>query len=160
MSGLNTHIIAILLIAVSASIVTLVSPNGEMKKYVDLIARLCVLAALAVPIVAGVTNIPHKIAEFEQVRIEENESVESEIVSLTKANIESGIAENVEAEFGLQKGSVAVSVTLDTSDYSAIDIVNIEIILPSGSDKTSVRDYVNKLFKKTTAVSVKEAGND
>ena len=160
MNGIYSQLGAILLISVSAAIVSFMSPDGEMKKYVDLIARLGVLAAIAVPIIAGITNIPYRISEYEEIQQTEYQSGEYDVISLAKANIESSVAERVEAEFGLKKGSVGVFVELDASDISSIDILSINVTVPRGTDKTSVKNYVLKLFENTSSVSVKEDGYD
>ena len=157
---INGWIGALILVSVSAAVVSFVSPDGEMKKYVELIARLCVLAAIVIPAVAAIKNIPVQIPEYEELAFDQYATGERDVISLTKANIESSVASRVEERFGLQKGSVTVEATLDASDTSAVDIIGIAVSVPPGTDADAVKSFVLKLFENTTDVVIKEASHE
>ena len=147
---------ALVLISVSAAIVSLMSPEGELKKYINLVSALVVLAALAVPVAAALGNVPDMVTRLEEIDFDSAATGDFDAVALSKTEIEKRTAEQIEARFSLPRGSVGVDVTLDASDRSAIDITRVTVGVPRGTDAEKVKKYVAELYKNTAAVTIYE----
>lgn len=160
MTSVGFGIGTVLFVSVSAAIVSMISPNGEMKKYINLIATLAVLASIAVPIAATVKNIPRTFSEIAETDIVGVESPDFDIVSLSKKEIEDHVSSEVELKFKYPDGSVKTSVSLDAADTSKIEITLVSVGIPSSADIPIVREYVTSLFKGLVPVSVYEVRNE
>ncbi|MBR6051967.1 MAG: stage III sporulation protein AF [Clostridia bacterium] len=147
---------ALVMISVTAAIVSLMSPDGELKKYINLVSVLVVLAALAVPVAAALGNVPDMVTRIEEIDFDSAATGNFDAVTLSKAEIEKRTAEQIESRFSLARGSVGVDVTLDDSDRTAIDITRISVGVPRGTDREKVRKYVEELYKNTAQVTVYE----
>lgn len=147
---------AIVVISVSAAVVSMMSPDGELKKYINFVSVLAVLAALAIPVAAALGNVPDIVSELEEIDFGGAEGGDFDAVELSRCQIEKSTAEQIEARFSLKSGSVKVDVTLDSGDVSAIDITNISVGVPRGVGKEKVRAFVTELYKNTAAVDVYE----
>lgn len=150
---------ALVAISVSAAVVTLLSPDGEMKKYIKLLSTLAVLAAIAVPVASTLAGLPDAIANIEEMDFGGETGSDFDAVALSKAQIEKSVAEQIEARFSLDTGSVKVAAMLDASDTSAIVIEKVSIGVPRGTDTAKVKTFADELFKNTTEVTVYEVGD-
>lgn len=147
---------ALVMISVSAAIVSLMSPDGELKKYINFVSALVVLAALAVPVASSLGNVPEMVTRLEEIDFDGAEKGDFDAVALSKAEIEKRTAEQIEARFSLPRGSVGVDVTLDDGDRTAIDITRISVGVPRGTDAEKVKKYAEELYKNTAQVAVYE----
>lgn len=153
---LQSGIGALVVISVSAAVVSMMSPDGEIKKYINLVSVLAVLAALAVPVASALGSVPDMVAKLEEINFDGASDVGFDAVELSREQIEKSTAEQIEARFGLDRGSVSVTVTLDAGDRSAIDITGISVGVPRGASAEKVRAFVTELYKNTAAVDVYE----
>ena len=150
-----SHVTAVLLITVAAAIVSLISPEGEMKKYVKFVASIAVLASIAVPIVASITKLPDAISEIKADGVG-NIQAEFDLISASSEKIEQSIVQMISNEFIIDSEKVSAHLTLDSSDTAAIKILRVSVFVPPGTDTESVRSYVIKLMKNTCDVDVTE----
>ena len=158
MSDLSALISSVFLISVSAAIITQMSPEGELRKYIRFIAGLSVIASIAFPIISVVRSLPDKIESISSEVVEMAEFDNMEIVSAAVDNIERELCADIEAEFGFEKGSVIAEVLVDTGDLSNILITDINIILPRGFSG-NVRGYVYRMFRGEPRIRITEADN-
>lgn len=147
---------ALVMISVSAAIVSMMSPDGELKKYINFVSVLVVLAALAVPVASALGNVPDMVTRLEEIEFDSAATGDFDAVALSKAEIEKRTAEQIEAHFSLPRGSVIAKVSLDDSDRTAIDITRISVGVPRGTDTEKVRKYVYELYKNTVEADVYE----
>ena len=145
---------ALLAVSFSAAVVTLMSPEGEMKKYIKFISALVVLAAIAVPVASTLADLPRMIESIEETDFGGNVDAQFDAVALSKAQIEKSVAEQVAAKFGLDAAEIEVSAELDAADTSAIVITKISVGVPRGADGEKIKAFVDALFKNTTNVEV------
>ena len=156
MSDLSALISSVFLISVSAAIITQMSPDGELRKYIRFIAGLSVIASIAFPIISVVRSLPDKMENISSEANEMPEFDNMEIVSAAVRNIELELCADIEAEFGLEKESVTAEVLIDASDLSNILITDINIILPRGVGG-NVRGYVYRMFRGEPRIRITEA---
>ena len=152
---MTAHIVSILLVVISSAIVSFISPDGEMKKYVKLVSTLAVLAAIVVPVVQSLVKLPEKI-EFEVAPSGEEYSAKFDIIKASKEKIEQSVKAEVCNEFSLADSDVSVIVTLDDSDTAAIKIEHIRVTVPRSAGGARVEKFVLSLMKNTTKVTVEE----
>ena len=150
---------ALFAVTVSAAVVTLMSPEGEMKKYIKLISALVVLAAVAVPVASTLADLPETIANIEETNFGGEIDANFDVVALSKAQIEKSVAEQVAAEFGIDASAIEVDAELDASDTAAIVITKVSVGVPRGADAAKVKAFVGGLFKNTTNVEVYGVGD-
>lgn len=150
---------ALLAVSVSAAVVTLISPDGEMKKYIRFISALVVLAAIAVPVTSTLADLPQMIESIEEMDFGGNVDAQFDAVALSRAQIEKSVAEQVAAHLGLDTAEIEISAELDASDTSAIVITKVSVGVPRGTDVEKVRSFVGELFKNTTDVEVYGVGD-
>lgn len=143
---------ALVMISVSAAVVSLMSPEGEIKKYINLVSVLVVLAAIEVPVASALGNVPNMVTQFDEINFDGAKAGKFDAVALSKAEIEKRTAEQVEAHFSLPRGSVKVEATLDDGDMTAIEIKRISVGAPRGTDGEKVKKYVIELYKNTVDV--------
>lgn len=152
---LSSGVGALVVISVSAAVVSLMSPDGELKKYINLVSVLAVLASLAVPVAAALGNVPEIVAGFEEADFD-GAAGGFDAVAAAKAQIEKSTAEQVEAEFSLEHGSVSVDILLDARDLSSIDIKKITVTVPRGTDGERIERFVCGLYLNTAVVEVRD----
>ena len=148
--------VGIFLVSVCAAIVSFLSPDGEMKKYVRLVASLAVLASIAVPLIFTAAKLPAELSPDDFTAMKFDGGGSFDIISLSAAEIEKSVKSMVASEFSLDEETVSVDVRLSAADTSAVEISGVEVTVPPGVDKAAVMEYVNGLFKNTTSVYVKE----
>lgn len=158
MNDLSSLISSVFLISVSAALVTQMSPEGELRKYIRFIAGLSVIASIAFPIISVVKSLPDRINSISSDVVEMAEFDNMEIINAAVDNIERELCSDIEAEFGFEQGSVAAEVLVDASDLSNILITDINIILPRGFNG-NVRGYVYRMFRGEPIIRITEAGD-
>lgn len=156
---LGERIFDAVMISATVAVVTLISPSGEMKKYIDLIAALCVIAAIAVPIISAVPSLSldHDIAWGEDIEIENGHSG---VVYEATEIIEKRTAADIAAKFNIDIGDIDVCIVLDTTELSSIDITDVYITLPRGHNIADLKKYTEELFLNTAAVHITEVNDE
>lgn len=149
------HITSVLLIAVAAALISVISPEGEMKKYVKLVSSLAVLAAIIVPMVMSISKLPGMIGESVIQSSAAPPAAGFDLIGESAKKIERSISEQVKNEFGIS-GDVGASVVLDKSDETEIKILRVILTVPCGTDTAAVREYVLNIMKNTSDVEVRE----
>jgi len=158
MNDLSSLISSVFLISVSAALITQLSPEGELRKYIRLIAALSVIASIAFPVISVIRSLPDQIDGISSEVVEIAEFDNTEIISAAARNIERELCADIEAGFGFEKGSVAAEILVDAGDPSNIIITDINIILPRGFSG-DVRGYVYRMFRGGPRIRITEAGD-
>lgn len=156
----KSWIIGIFLVTVCSAMITLMSPDGEMKKYVRLVASLSVLASIAIPLVFAASKLRYDISIENPSEIDSVSESGFDIISLSAKEIEKSVGDHVATGFSLQRDDVFVTAELDGSDMTAVEIKRVEISVPHGADIRAVKEYVSGLFNGKISVDVKEASED
>ena len=157
---LSSGVVALVAISVSAAVVSLMSPDGEIKKYINLVSVLAVVASLAVPVASALGNVPDIVARFEEIDFDNGAAGGFDAVELSRAQIEKSTAEQIETNFGFERGSVDVDVVLDKSDVSSIGIISVTAGVPRGADTEKVRAFLREIYKNTAEVAIYEVDDE
>lgn len=157
MDGVRTFAEGMILVCVSAGIAMRLSPDGKLKKYLGYIISLCVLCAILAPLGKAISNG----FEFKDITLGETSSdtdAERLVIDAEKAEIERSIASLISAKWGVD--GVRVSLTLDETNVSAIEIRAIDIFI-TGEIPEGIDEYVSDMFYGTAKVRVhREAENN
>ena len=151
----------IVITAVSGILLT-AAPEGNMKKYIQFVISVCVLAAVVAPMISMISDLPKTIKlkelEYEAAGSEEAENIENAVVSASKREIEEAISSLVHTKFGIDKKEIDVEIRLDAADLSAIEITEIHVTIPKrkGVDAKKIRAYLEEMFLGKSAVYVTE----
>lgn len=150
----------IVITAVSGILFT-AAPEGNIKKYINFIISLCILAAIVAPMISVVSKLPDKIRttewKYEEAGAEESEKIENAVVNASKKEIEDAICSLISSKFGLDVKEIDCEIELDAKDSSNIEITKITIVIPSGKNKDKIKNYIDDMFLGKSMVVVSEA---
>lgn len=162
MSGFAEFIKSFCVVAVSGGLAMLISPEGNVKKYVKFIISLCVVCALLSPILSFSGKLPQYLEniEFEVQKEAEDVSVEvySDVALVAKENIEAEVENLLASNFDYEKEDIYVVATLDCTNLSAIKITDITVFLADIGKKDDVSDYLSELFLQTANIHIMKKG--
>ncbi len=148
----------ILLMTVVSGVLLLLAPDGNVKKHIRFLVSVCLVAAVSVPLLAAVRELPALIeAEEASLTVEEEavkERQSTRVVEASKGQIEQAIASYLCARYGRTPDGVSVSVTLDASDLSAVEITSIRVALADGRDGEAIAADLRKLFLERSEIEV------
>ena len=54
---MKTYLIALLCVCISSAVVRVISPDGVMKKYIEMLCAICIISVVIVPIYQEMSNI-------------------------------------------------------------------------------------------------------
>lgn len=95
MSEILSYFGEIIIITAISGILFTVAPEGNIKKYINFIISVCVLAAIVAPMISVVSKLPEKIRleewKYEEAGAEESEKIENAVINASKKEIESAI---------------------------------------------------------------------
>ena len=150
MSEILSYFGEIIIITAISGILFTVAPEGNIKKYINFIISVCVLAAIVAPMISVVSKLPEKIRleewKYEEAGAEESEKIENAVINASKKEIESAICSLLSSKFDL-----------DAKDPSNIEITEIRIVIPAGKSKEKIRNYIDDMFLGKSVVVVSEA---
>lgn len=160
MSEILSYFGEIIVITAVSGILFTVAPEGNIKKYINFIISICILAAIVAPMISMVSKLPDKIrieaGKLEEAGAEESQKMENAVVNASKKEIESAICAFIASKFGLEEDTVACEIELDTRDSSNIEITKISIQIPAGKNKDKIRNYIDDMFLGRSIVVVSE----
>lgn len=55
--NMRSYFLTLFGVALTAALVNVISPEGVMKKHIELICSICVIAAVAVPVIKGIISV-------------------------------------------------------------------------------------------------------
>ena len=161
MSEILSYFGEIIIITAISGILFTVAPEGNIKKYINFIISVCVLAAIVAPMFSVVSKLPEKIRleewKYEEAGAEESEKIENAVINASKKEIESAICSLLSSKFDLDAKEIACEIELDAKDPSNIEITEIRIVIPAGKSKEKIRNYIDDMFLGKSVVVVSEA---
>jgi hypothetical protein len=150
-------------IAVTGGLVTLVSPNGKLRKHVKFIISLCMVCALASTLISVSDGMEGYLESFAgAIESEKHEQVSDTALAIAaeaKKNIEAETAKMLCARFGFSEDGVYVIAEINAEDTEAVEIVRVNVFIADTQEAQAVRSYVSELFGGAAEVSVMRKGN-
>ena len=150
----------IMLITAVSGMIYHLAPEGAMKKHLHFIISLCVLISLALPLFSIVNELPSIFDKTyadigrEQGDVE-NELLES-VISVSKKEIEEAIVSYIAGKYDISSADIAVTLTLDESRPEAIEILAMDVSIPSisGAKAGRIQKDLSEMFLGKTKVTV------
>ena len=162
MSELAEFIKDFCVIAVTGGLVTLVSPNGKLKKHVKFIISLCMVCALASTLISVSEGMEGYLESLGgAIESEKREHVSDTAIAIAaeaKKNIEEETAKMLRARFGFGEDGVYVIAEINAEDTEAVEIVRVNVFITDTEKAEAVRAYVSELFGGAVEVSVMKKG--
>lgn len=137
-------------VAVAVGVCGMLTPDGEMKKYVRLVGALCLICALVSPLIGAVTKgdieldglLPSVDSETDLY----DEIYKNNLVESAKENAEAVICESLLKQFELSADSLEVflSLSFDGESYS---VESVQVVLKSSAvfaDPREITEYINE----------------
>ena len=162
MGKIYDFVLSVLTVCVISGVAVGLAPEGSIKKYIKFIVSLCVLAAILTPLIGVISSIPSVGEESSEIfgkKGEESGEYGEKQIEAQKAAIEAAICDIVSSKFGIDKGAVSVSITIDAQNISAIEIREIKINVKSKCNTAEIENYIGEMFYGTARVTVTE-GSD
>lgn len=160
MQEITAYFGEIIVITAISGILFTAAPEGNIKKYINFVLSVCILAAVIAPMLGVIAKLPSEIRyredDFKDVSADEKEHLESALVSASKKEIERAIGSLVCTKFGFDDRSVTVDITLDDRNKEAIEIIKIQITVPDGTKKKEISSYMSDMFLGKSKILVEE----
>lgn len=159
MSEILSYFGEVIVLTAVSGILFAVAPEGNVKKYINFIISVCILAAVVAPMISAVTNLPEKIRlddAFEDAVAQESEKMESAVVKASKNEIEKAICSLICTKFSLDEDVVSCEIELDTTDLSNIEITKIILGLPSSKNHENIKNYIDEMFLGKSEIIISE----
>lgn len=155
-----TYLGEIILITALSGIIYMLAPEGALKKHLQFVISLCMLAAIAVPMFSAVVELPTLLeksmenAEMEGISAEKDAN--ETLITMSCLEIEKGTAAYISEKFDIPKEEIEVSVTLDAENIQAIEITAIEVKLRdvSAAKGKEIQRALDELFLAKSEITV------
>ncbi|MBE6546753.1 MAG: hypothetical protein E7668_04870 [Ruminococcaceae bacterium] len=149
-SGMRGYVTALLAVALLGAVIGMVSPEGDLKKYVRLLCGLCLLATLASPVMGVIEALSD--GELLGGALgdggEQSEDYEAVFEAALRSGSATVAADALTAElakrFDLPDGSVSAAVILEQGEACRVRSVRVTLF-PEAifADPTEIIAYVN-----------------
>ena len=162
MEKLSGFVLSVLTVCVISGIVIGVSPEGAMKKYINYIISLCVLAAIIPPIISIFSSVPQYSEDIERIFEEHKETdtdAEAKLIEAQKAAVETAIRDTIVKKFDIGEDRIFVEIAIDSTNKSAIEIRYIDISVKGKCPSGEIKKYIEEMFYGTAKVTVSEVSD-
>mgnify|MGYP002580651948 FL=1 len=162
MEKLSGFVLSVLTVCVISGIVIGVSPEGAMKKYINYIISLCVLAAIITPIISIFSSVPQYSEDIERIFEEHKETdtdAEAKLIEAQKAAVETAIRDTIVKKFDIGEDRIFVEIAIDSTNKSAIEIRYIDISVKGKCHSGEIKKYIEEMFYGTAKVTVSEVSD-
>ncbi len=150
------------IIAVSGGLLLIMSPEGNLKKYVKFVLSLCMVCALLSAFFTFSENAEGVFSEIEAEAQDSAVKTESElrlgIAKQAKKNMESELASLLSAHLGVPKSDIYVVAEIDTTDLSAVEITKINVFLADISAEAAAKDYLRQTLMNAVPIDIMKKG--
>lgn len=159
MTGIKEFMILFLSVLTVSGIVLSLSPEGNVKRYIQYICMLCLTASLCVPILSTLSALPERITNF-SAQYGGSESAKSGpdastlLIAETKKEIERSVAEYVSGKYGCAREEITVEAVLQTDDIEAVEITELIVTLPDTSRAEAIRADLYEMFLRKTVITI------
>ena len=160
MEKLSGFVLSVLTVCVISGIVIGVSPEGAMKKYINYIISLCVLAAIITPIISIFSSVPQYSEDIERIFEEHKETdtdAEAKLIEAQKAAV--AIRDTIVKKFDIGEDRIFVEIAIDSTNKSAIEIRYIDISVKGKCPSGEIKKYIEEMFYGTAKVTVSEVSD-
>ena len=152
------------LIAVAGGLALLVSPEGNLKKYVKFTISLCMVSALLSAFFTFSENAENIFSEIEFKTESETGKTEEElrfaVVKEAKRNMENEMRTLLSAHLGVAEEDVYIVLRIDAEDLSAVEISEINIFLSDISLADKARAYISEMFMGAVDINILQKGEN
>lgn len=150
---MKSYLITLMAVALLNGLVGMISPEGDVKKYVRLLGSLCLLCAMAQPVLGWLSEGDGLIKNLWELETEEESTNYDEIynqalLSGGEKNAESIIKNNLLEAFELPSGSVDVRVDMEMKNDTC-EILEVQLTIREEAifaDPRELISYVNERF--------------
>ena len=157
MEKLSGFVLSVLTVCVISGIVIGVSPEGAMKKYINYIISLCVLAAIITPIISIFSSVPQYSEDIERIFEEHKETDTDAEAKLIEA--QTAIRDTIVKKFDIGEDRIFVEIAIDSTNKSAIEIRYIDISVKGKCPSGEIKKYIEEMFYGTAKVTVSEVSD-
>lgn len=140
------------MVASVASAICIQLTDERFRKYVKYLAGLCMLLVLVHPLLGLISDMGDYSISVEE-SSEETLSGDSAYVGLLGNQLSEAIGDRVAYIYDLSRDAVYVTLTLDTSDLSAIEIKAIDLLITEKCDGERIAQAMSAEFACTVNVS-------
>ena len=157
MEKLSGFVLSVLTVCVISGIVIGVSPEGAMKKYINYIISLCVLAAIITPIISIFSSGPQYSEDIERIFEEHKETdtdAEAKLIEAQKAAVETAIRDTIVKKFDIGEDRIFVEIAIDSTNKSAIEIRYIDISVKGKCPSGVIKKYIEEMIYGKEKVTV------
>lgn len=135
---MRSYFLTLFGVTLTAALVNVISPEGVMKKHIELMCSICVIAAVAVPVVKGILTV-----DMENINIVLEEEFETD-------DYDEIYNQNL-----LHTNKTAAEQMLKNELSQALDInadgIDVDLIISQGDENTHIESV--KVFVGSEAVS-------
>ena len=141
---MKNFVITLLSVAFLNGAIGMISPDGDIKKYVRLTGALCILAAIVSPLYFAISSGELDLSEDFMDQVLEDEAsyesqYESALVDAGESSISEAVKKSLCTELGMNETSFGVKVRI-IEDEGEYRIENVEVALYSSTVNTDPRD--------------------
>lgn len=162
MSGFSELVRGFCVIAVSGGLLLIMSPEGNLKKYVKFVLSLCMVCALLSAFFTFAENSEEFFSEIEMEAQDAAAKTEGElrlnIVKQAKKNMEAELTSLLSSHLGVPKSDIYVVAEVDTADLSAVEITKISVFLTDISHSAATEDYLRQTFMNAVPIDIMKKG--
>lgn len=160
MSEIISYFGEVIILTAVSGVLFVVAPEGNVKKYINFVISICILAAIVAPMITAVVNLPDTIRlegeEWEDVNAEESENIENAVVEASKREIEEAICSFVCAKYDFEMDEISCEIALNARDPTNIEITTITLVLPPGKDNEKIRKELDEMFLGRSTILITE----
>ncbi len=150
---MKEYLVTLTAVSLWSSLIGMISPEGDMKKYIRLLCTLCFLCIMAQPLIPLLSEERDFFGEIIQRGEESGEQYEqiyeSTLLSGGQSYAESVIEAQLVQRFSLPAEALTVRTTLNTEGETVI-LAQITVLLRDEAifaDPREITDYVNESFQ-------------
>ena len=149
---MRTFVITLLSVAFLNGAIGMISPDGDIKKYVRLAGALCILAAIVSPLYFAINSGELDFGEDFMENVLDETSYESQyesaLLDAGEKTLADALKKSLCAELGMNEKSFGVKVRV-VDDEGEYRIENVEVALYSSAVSTDPRDISAFVCEKT-----------
>lgn len=145
---MRSYFLTLFGVTLTAALVNVISPEGVMKKHIELICSICVIAAVAVPVVKGILTVDMEniniVLEEEFETDDYDEIYNQNLLNTNKAAAEEMLKNELAQTLAVNSEGIDVDLVISQSDGSArIESVKVFIAPEAVSaDPQKIKKYV------------------
>lgn len=158
MEALKSYLLTAMLASLVASLILRIS-DSRYRAYLRYVAGLALLVLLTVPLTSLAEELAEELSALESYQQEQESEPQEEIMGEIGRTMSQQIGDLVAHRYGLSRESVAVKLTLDLSDLSAITIYQVDLTIRSECNAGEIQRYLSESLDCPVAVTIVSEGD-